>query len=68
MKQLKAGKSGPLTPASAEFVTALMEKRVSEGTIERPDIAQPADTAKVEVKVYAPKVDAYLQRCKKAGS
>ena len=66
MKQLTAGKTGPLKAAPAKAVHALMRKRVAEGKVERPDPTpgKSASGAKVKVKVSA-KVSAFLQQRKK---
>jgi hypothetical protein len=55
MKKLTAGKTGPLKVASVEAVRTLMQRRISEGTVERPDVGEPSDVrVRVEVKVHAP--------------
>jgi hypothetical protein len=67
MKQLIAGKTGPLKASSAKAVHALMQKRVSEGTVERPDVAASGVVIKkVTVKLNAPKAVAFLQQRKKS--
>ena len=67
MKQLIAGKTGPLKASSAKAVHALVQKRVSEGKVERPDLATSGIVIKkVEVKVNAPKAVAFLQQRKKS--
>lgn len=64
---LKTGKTAPLAVASAMAVRALMERRTGDGTVERPDVDSPNDDVeKVDVRVNAPKAEAFLQRCKKA--
>lgn len=65
MKQLVAGKTGPLKVSSAKAVHALMHKRVDEGTIERPDISAPSGVVRVNVRV-GDKVAAFLQQRKKS--
>jgi hypothetical protein len=57
MKKLTAGKTGPLKVASAKAVRTLMQRRISEGTLERPDVEEPsAVRAQVTVTVHAPKL------------
>jgi len=47
---LVVGKTGLLKTSPAKAVRAAMQKRVSEGTVERPDLS-PAAAPKVRVKI-----------------
>jgi hypothetical protein len=55
MERLTAGKTEPLKVASTAAVRALMQRRVREGTVERPDVGEPsAFSPQVKVKVLVP--------------
>ena len=59
MRQLILGKQGALKASPVEAVQALMRTRAGDGKFETPDAPCRAVGA-VTVKVYAPKVDAFL--------
>lgn len=63
MKQLIAGRTGPVKASSAKAVHALIHGRPEADTVERPDIASHNPAAQqVQVKVHAPSVSDFLAK------
>ena len=54
--RLVLGKSGPLQPASAAAVRAVVQQDADAGRCEVPDVGAPV----IPVRVIAPKIDALL--------
>ena len=57
--RLILGKSGPLRPATAAAVRAVMQQSADAGCREAPDVG----AATVPVRVIAPKIDALINSC-----
>lgn len=68
MKQLIAGRAGPVKASPVKAVHALLHGRMEAGTVERPDIAShDPGVPQVQVKVHAPTVAEFLAKHKTSG-
>ena len=66
MKELIAGKTGPLKVSSAKAVRQLLHDRVAADIVERPDVESTSVGAdKVPVNLHAPTVAEFLVERKK---